>query len=1641
MSEPQDSPRARLQRKRRGCLLGCLITLAVVLIAGGAGWLYVRSHLGELASGIIREEAAKSLNGRLTFDKLDIDLAGRAVLHNAEIYTAGEAQPVFSCPTAVARFDPFNFIGPNRGRRAVELTLNQPRIIAVREPDGSFNLIRLKKERSEDEQPIGFSVRFREAQVAFTDWCLLDENYPQLAATDELARQLLSKLGYQPGGAPEQRIFEETFTLDGTAVINNERKELAFNLEAKRPAPGGVIALKGGSNFDGTDFDVRAVVRGLELASLRGYSVALFPKLVLEQTTDAPGSAQAGTKAAQAAAPGKALAQTAAPVGPVQPPPTAAGLIREATVHAVQATGQPLALTVDAELVDARAECAPLPALALPRLKAHYDPSPQRVNGEFTLQALGAEVQASGRYDIGADKLEADAKLAEADVAKLLAQLKVKDVTASGTLSAQAKLTGPLKQLLVEATLSSTPLKFDKLALGKLRGAVKLEQQVLSLSGVELAGGELPLRASGKLNLASRSGELSATAGPLTVADGLSLAARFNTGEPLPKLDAQGKFQAAATVKLAAGQPRTKLRVWSDALDIQGYKLAACDIQGEAGAHGIQLDGAQATLTLPQAVDAAGFTSKGPLKAAVRAGGSISLPRGQPAVLALSGSAVTQNLAPAQATLNFKAAGPADAPELKVQLKTKQAEHPLVLAATAKYKPQGHTPVSAKLTWFDTAITFAGGVNPAKQSMSGKLKAESVDLARFAGKQGCAGTLSLTADVGGTFKAPTLAGKVVAPRLAYAKDARHFELTNGSAGFKLAQGNSISVSDGAFDFAGNRFKLGGTLGGDKSSLEIRSDPFNLFNVLATVTNAGAQPGVKTAPGRPPLDIDSKGVLLVKLTGKLDDPQASFDYSSPGGAVQGQHYSDARLLGTANKTQASISNFSLKSASGGITASAVVRYEPLAYQAGAQVNNFNLGVITPVIGIEMLNQLTGLLNGTASVKGEGQHFTADGALTLAQGKFGGMALDSAQAQFRTSGQALEVTSLTVAAQGTQLTASGVISPDMAQTRFTASAPRLELALLNPLLPNTLPQLGGVVKLDASFAPGRGKYPEMNIALSDNGAGIKVDGTSLTAVNIKAQLANDSLAISQGDFKAAGSQLTLSGGIELGKGRQVQGRESFPLDFAVRSQNVDISALLAALPANARANVPPGLGGSLTCDVHLSGMSHNPALQGTVGFDLDLANVAQAQGFGLNGLSGQIVFDQNEFKNLDLQLKAAEGSGLSTARITGSGTLALNPLRLAPGSAIDIALAPAGGSTVLSASYPGTGSFNGSLAGTIHVRGTSQPGLLAEVSGSVIFNAANQKSTIFFKMPDASLGQQQTPAPFRFGNPADPKSGLQLIFKPGTEVEGPYDLKAQLNGSIILHGRPGVQTPPDKFEISGRLQLPEGSLFIYRHTIRLDKNYGNFLSFSGGELFPYLTARGALVLPNALAGEDLGAAQTVTGVEQAHIGNERDLTVYFTFNNVRLGTNQEQLTNELQLSSQPPLDTAKIQKYLLGGAGELLAGRGDFGEIAQGELLGLGTSFISREIERMFNLEAFRVGADGGGAYYTYVEKALNDDVSLTYYKDFFSQTGQKEQWGVKYQIYDISAGSRLQNLTLNVNLTDRGYGGSDSEFMFVWNTKF
>jgi autotransporter translocation and assembly factor TamB len=1763
--------RARLKRERgakrhrlQGWLTGCGIALLILLPLLGITWWLVGHKLGQMVSGLVRTKASAALNGRLDFASLDIDLAGRAVLTGAAVYLQGENTPVVTCPRAVVTLDIINFIGPNRGRKAVVVDLYSPQALITREPGGAFNLAGLIKPTDPKDQQYGASVHLHDAVIDFTDACLLQQDYPRIPAQQGLAAQLLSELGYSPAGPDEALLHSERVQVNGSVVANPEREELTLDLRAKRDTLGGALTAKGTAKTDGAVFEIAIGLENIELASLADYARALFPHLALGQSQPP-------------IQPGTAAAAPPSAIGPQIAGPSIAGLVRDARLELRKQPGQAVGLNARMRLADLQYASRYLPTLSFPSINANYDAS--RAGAEFKLDTLGCRITGNPSVDLKTNAINGNVALAKTQVAEVLAALRQgrlglsaqarsalkQDLPVQGGVSAKATLGGTTAQPEITVQLGSDRLSYGKLKLGQLGGTLKLAQGVLSANEVQFSGGATPVKLAGSVNTATQSGRFSLSAGPVSVPEALDLAARLGQGVQGKALDVQGQFTLSADATLTSGKLSTALKLQSERLVVAGQALAGVSVSGSIAAPDIRITEAVATYMADKPVHAAGFISTGPLRVSLRAGGSISqAPGGKPAIT-LTGKAGTLNLAPEQANASFKLAGPLSDPEIKLQLKTTQQAHPLAISASGHYR-EGWAPVSATLKWHAMQAEFKGRVDFAKQLLDGKLNAAAIDLARFANGQPLSGVLSAKAQLGGTFKKPTASGRIELPKLTYALPKRSYQVTGLTAGFKLIGTDTVSIADGKFSFEGNPFTAQGVLGKSSKELSLSCQRFNLLSVLALIETTGAG-----GTGRQ-LQVQSAGPLLIKISGDPTHPQAAISYSSGAGSVEGHAFDSARLVASASLDSAQVSSFEIASAQGSISATGSVNFQrpgqPVAqpkksagagllgligvkaaaqappaqqsfglagFSAQASVNSFDVAVLTPLAGGTALSWLSGKLSGTVKVSGTGKQYAADGALTLTGGRFQGLAVSEASANLQTTGQGIRISNGRVIAEGTVLTASGTLGARPGDANLKAQAESLELALVNPFLahskyklkgpvrldlqlspgkgqvpvvdidvrstgkpvfvgdtvidtlsaqavwrddaltlqqcslslqgsvftasgtigkqlnqaklkaqsasvdlalfapfmPQAAPKLKGKVALDLTLSPGKGQYPSMDATLKDSGGGLSVGGVEFSSAQASFGLAGSQLEIRQCQLAVNGSTLSAGGKLALSDAKGGNNK-NLPLDFWVKSKDFSIASITPLLPAAMRESMPNG---KVTCDLQLGGNQKGPLLSGNAQFSL--THMPSALPIAITSLTGDVGFAQNDFDIRRIDIASSDQAGLGQAKISGSGRLSLNPPGLLSGG-IDIALAPEGKYTLVKYYDPQSSSkkalFEGTLGGVLHVTGTAKARPV--VGGMLVINSPAEVSTMRLEPPDKT--RPQTPSPVLLRD-------LKVKINPGTEIRyAPVDLQATLDGELTVNGTPGNLDPrsPDALRLAGELNVPKGSMFVLGRTIRIDGET-NRLQFSGdpGDMLPYFSGRGAIILPRVLTGNEILAGNPQGGGAQ-QVSAGQDLKVYFNFDHIKLDPASGALDN-IRLSSEPPLSTEAIHNFLLGNVESVLTGQTDLSQFAEGEVLGYGTGFISRIIENKFNLESFRLGGSGSSEnpYYVDMEKKISPDVSLTYFRNFFGQTGQQEEFGVKYNVFSSQFKSRYQNLDLRLNFTQGGTAGNEREFMFMWTTKF
>ena len=1660
----------------RRWLLGCGIALLVLLIAGGAIWLYASRHLGDLVAGIVKQRAAESLNGRLEFRKLEVDLIGRAVFTDAAVYDTQGQEPVLTCPRAVVTMDFLNFIGPNRGRRAVVVHLYEPQAQVTRLADGKFDLAELVKAPDKPREPVGVSVILHDAQVEFTDACLLAQSYPRFKPPAGLAGQLLSDLGYSAEAPAPRPAFTDTLTVNGDVVVNPERAELALDLQLVRSS-GERFSAQGKASTDGAAFDVTLGLEKLELASLASYAGALFPGLSLSAAAPAlpeevavplmAGRIERGslriTKGAAQGLLGRAGAQAKDSSAPV-----ISGELKLAELHYVSGR---------------------LPDLYFPTLTLALDNAPQRLAAELDLEALGLHISGRPAVDLGSHAISGNLALAESDLQALAQQLKYGELPLTGALSARAELGGTYDAPQVSFTADSTLLRYGKLELGKLAAEAELHWPRLSVKQARFSGGKLPLSAEGNYDAEAGNGKFVVKAGPLSAKSLPQLLASAQPDARPAKIDAEGELTASAVATFSAGKLNSTLKLQSQRLVFSGQTISNLQAEGNITPPNINLDQVTGELSTAQAVKAAGFKSDGLLKLSFRLGGSISQLPDKPAVLALTGKAATSNLAPEQANISYKIAGPASDPEIRAQLKTTHAEHPLALSATGHYR-QGMAPLKASLTWYDTTVDYDGKADFAKRLLEGTLTAKEVDLARFAADPHLSGKLSAKAQLSGSFDQPTVAGKAELPRLAYDTPRRVYELTSATAGFKLAEGNTLSISDGSFNFEGNAFTASGIIGKASKQLTLSCARFNLFSVLALLPPE-AKAGTKTAPSRPALDINSAGPLTVTISGDLKNPQAVISYSSAAGAVEGHSFDSAKLAATADLDGITLSSFEVASSTGSLRAKGRASFSGLRpattqkteagkpakggllgmfkpKQAAAQANpkpgaaakagfsvssfsgdatveNFDVAVLTPLTGVQWLADMTGKLQGTLELSGSPQKYSAAGSLRLSGGSLHGLKLSEASAKLSTAGKGIALQEVRISAEGTEVTGSGVLGPGPDDTQISANAATLDLRLLKQFLPADTPELTGIASAELELKPGRGKYPDLQLHAHDTGGGISVGKAHFDAAVVEATLQADVLSIKQAELTAGSSTLNLGGkfGIEALSSAE---KGKLPLDLTIKAQAFQLADIAPLLPADQRGLLP---GGVLNCNLVLTGNTAAPLMSGTAGFDLklpaadELPEGTPAWAGMLRGAKGEVNLAKNDLDIKQLELTTSQSGALSTVQVEGGGKLSLKPLGLLSGS-IDVVLAPAGQFAALS--FPpdtaaGDGElFSGTLGGRLSFTGSRDA--LPSISGQLVIT--EQGKTTLLRIKPQAQGEGGPASGYRFNQ-------LKVMIQPRTVIRyAPVDLEAELIGELTLNGRPGVKEGPDRFTVTGQLSVPDGSMYVYKHEIRLG-DPDNKLEFAG-DMLPYFTGRGVLVLPDALkAGEVLNAGGApVGGVAQT--GEAQDLKVFFNFRRMKLVGDELAFDNPqyFSLSSEPPLPPDKIREKLLGAVTEMagqvtdvLSGRTELGDFAEQELFSFGSSFISRAIEREFNLKQFNLGGTGSedNPYYVDVEKQVAPDLSLTYFRNFYSETRQQEEFGVNYKLFERRFGDRYQNLELRVNFQQSGFSGNESEFMFLWTTSF
>ncbi|MEZ5339648.1 MAG: hypothetical protein R3F46_15470 [bacterium] len=1210
----------------------------------------------------------------------------------------------------------------------------------------------------------------------------------------------------------------------------------------------------------------------------------------------------------------------------------------------------------------------------------------------------------------------------------------VKELKPAGTVSADGSLSMKARQLSsASGTLNGTALELAGVKLGTVSAKLATSEGKLKVESASFSGGEIPLKLSGSTDMAFQNGSFSIEAGPLGVDKAAVLAGRF-MDEPPDTQGLSGSLKASGRLGFEKGKPSSSLTLTSELLEKDGNRLEQFSLKGSLKGSSFELDSATGTFVTAEAVDLGGFSSTEPLRIPLRVGGSVSS-TGKDGAVSLIGSAQTENLRPSQAEISFKLVGPSSGPQLRLQIKSEQENEPLLVNAEA-YVSGGLQPATAKLTWFDSQIFFEGKADLSQQAFDGRLTASQINLDRFVDDEHISGEFSLDGQLSGTAGTPTLSGRLASPRISYVNGRNRHDLTELAIGFKLRDGNAISVSNGSFKLDRQPFSVDGVLGTGGADLTIACQDFNLLSALATVPTGGNGSSPNRSASQA-VQVEAHGPLELRLSGTLEKPSGTLSYASGPGQVEGTRFDSARLQATLSKEQAVIDSFEIVSASGRASAEGGVNFEPLHFSMDADITNFDVRILTALADDGPLRGLTGRLNGALRFSGGTENYSADGDLTLSQGRFGDVDISELKASLRSHPDGVEITGARLVASGTELTASGVFSKQLNRSRITAHADEVELSLFNPLLPDNLPPLDGGVSLDARLSPSNGNYPDVELTIADRGRGLSVDGRRIDKVNARLTLKGDQANLNPLRIEQGGSSLQLQGSLDL---RELKpGSRRIPLDLSISADSFQIDDIAGFLPDETASQLP---GGNLTCSLDVRGNSLSPVLNGELA--VNLLRMPPSLPLELSELRAQFSLKNNEFSIRSMDLVPGDASYYAT-RVTGSARLAFNPPRIADAS-VSVVFSEGANHSRISLRTPNAKgeqvrAFEGTLGGSIQIR-TSHDLVHPDdagtqifvVSGTPVINGGSGGSTFRYQ-PGPRREPSAEKVPLRFDN-------LTLLVLPGSQfttgsalLEMDSTIHTEAPG-LVINGIPNALLASDQLSIRGNVIIDSGSLRAFTNTLRLDESRQNRLHFTGMTtntgLFPYLTARASTVLKGALRNE-----------QQNTLGpTSNDLKVFFDFDNVQLDPESD-IMSRVRLTSDPPRSPNDIKVYLLGGVGTLLAGDGELGDVAREEILGLGGNFLSGQLEKGLGLDSVTIAGSGdlNNPFHVGLEKDVDDRLRIGYFRDFYDSLGTSEEVSFRYRLFEEQLGSRYKGINLQLNVKDDALQGSGSEIMLQYTFSF
>jgi translocation and assembly module TamB len=372
-----------------------------------------------------------------------------------------------------------------------------------------------------------------------------------------------------------------------------------------------------------------------------------------------------------------------------------------------------------------------------------------------------------------------------------------------------------------------------------------------------------------------------------------------------------------------------------------------------------------------------------------------------------------------------------------------------------------------------------------------------------------------------------------------------------------ANSQQISLSRSSLRTPQTTLTMDGVIGG-RSNLQVtlQANALHEVETLAEMFRV-APPGRQISP----LELYGAALFRGNIRGTLQDPQLSGQLTARDLRVRGSQFRLLRTDIAASSSQVSLQGAELDPASGGkLTFDLRTALRQWAYgpenslAVSAHASRLSIAELAHIAGVQA--PVTGILNADFVVKGSQANPIGSGKLSLTRAKAAGEPIQSLNAQFEGTGEAVNASIELRAPVGA---ASGKLTYDPRQQRyqFTLQAPHLLLNQLQSPRAKRL-RISGQLSVSAS---GRGTLQNPELQVNASIPELQVHGQIIRDLKLDASAANHEAQFTL-DAQAANTSVRGQGKVAL--------KDNYYAVAQLDTQRIPLQPLFAAhLPAQAQA----------------------------------------------------------------------------------------------------------------------------------------------------------------------------------------------------------------------------------------------------------------------------------------------------------------------------------------------------------------------------------------------------------------------------------------------------------------------------------------